>query len=410
MSVTLKNVFDTLCGHVDINTQFLKKIKAYQISFVTKNADHIRFFGGNLTGVDVVRFKDEDVNRWFDEIIETDERDLEEQIALVEDVNQDFAVAGSTFNISCAWVAYAISSSKHLNDTQKHDGLIDLFLILQYKFITSLLYHYFKYPASKEVAEATYAELNYRFALKQHGSWSALLKARAEDIIKPTGIHHNTIKTFSPDTKVVYLLGDTQGSLRSMLKSYYAVFDTVVKSGRRIDSVNAVVEHDGVEILRDRTHALSRYVRYVHSIIGDRNSFIKNELLTVIEKAVSTMPVKLFTETLNWMSDNAKVSRSNDIEDVINETLIHAFDYFSQNRSVIQNTSDLPAMLFRLRGVYMSSRSTDAALFQLRAKTEKLVQIATGNKNQSNLASTRTGVLLYIVLRAFTMKHYAGGG
>ena len=122
------------------------------------------------------------------------------------------------------------------------------------------------------------------------------------------------------------------------------------------------------------------------------------------------MPVKLFTETLNWMSDNAKVSRSNDIEDVINETLIHAFDYFSQNRSVIQNTSDLPAMLFRLRGVYMSSRSTDAALLQLRAKTEKLVQIATGNKNQSNLASTRTGVLLYIVLRAFTMKHYAGGG
>ena len=47
MSVTLKNVFDTLCGHVDINTQFLKKIKAYQISFVIKNADHIRFFGGN---------------------------------------------------------------------------------------------------------------------------------------------------------------------------------------------------------------------------------------------------------------------------------------------------------------------------------------------------------------------------
>lgn len=45
--------------------------------------------------MDVVRFKDEDVNRWFDEIIETDERDLEEQIALVEDVNQDFAVAGN---------------------------------------------------------------------------------------------------------------------------------------------------------------------------------------------------------------------------------------------------------------------------------------------------------------------------
>ena len=87
MSVTLKQVFESLCSHIEINTQFLKKIKAYQINFVTKNADHISFFGGNLTGVDVVRFKDEDTNRWFDEILETDERDLEEQIAFVKDVN-----------------------------------------------------------------------------------------------------------------------------------------------------------------------------------------------------------------------------------------------------------------------------------------------------------------------------------
>ena len=64
-------------------------------------------------------------------------------------------------------------------------------------------------------------------------------------------------------------------------------------------------------------------------------------------------------------------------------------------------------MLSRLRGVYMSSRSTDPILIDLRERTEKIVEIATNNKNPSNLASTRTGVLLYIVLRTFTMKHYA---
>lgn len=409
MSPTLKTVFETLCKHIEFNSGFLKKLKAFQIGFVTKNADHIRFFGGNLTGVDVVRWRPEDSDKWFDEIIETDERDLDEHIAQVKDINQDFAISGNTLNITCAWVAYGIASSKHLSESQKHDGLIDVFLILQYKFITSLLFNYFKYPVAEEVAEATYAELNFRFALKQHGSWSALLKARAEDIIKPTGIHRQVIQTFEPDTKVVYLLNDSQGSIRSMFKSYYVVFDRVVKEGRRIDSVNAVVEHDGIEILRDRTHASARYIRYIQSIIGDRNSFIKDELLTLIEKIVNTMPPKLFVETLTWMSDNAKVRKSTDIEEVINECLIHAFHYFSQNSSVIHNTSDLPGMLSRLRGVYMSSRSVDTSLIQLRAKTEKLVEVATGNKNQSNLASTRTGVLLYIVLRTFTMKHYAGG-
>ena len=407
MASSVKEVFDTECKHLFIDTRFLKKLNQYQMKFVTKNQDHIAFFGGNLTGVHVVRFTDSDRDTWFDDILETDEKVLEDDISKLDDINQDFIVSSNTMNISCTWLAHAIFTSKHLNDHQKHSGMIDVFLVLQYKFLTSLLFQYFKYPAQKEVAEATYAALNLRFTLKEKGSWSALLLSRSEDIIDKHGIHYQTIVDFKDDKKIVYLINDTQGRIRGILKNYYTVFDQVVKSGQRISSVNAVVEHDGVEILRDRSHSLTRYNRYIQSVISDKESFIRAELTGVIERIMQTMPPKMFISTLEWMSANAHERKSSDIQSIVDDTLVHAFDYLSQNTSVIQKTTDLPGMLSRLRGVYMSSRSTDPTLIDLRERTEKIVEIATNNKNPSNLASTRTGVLLYIVLRTFTMKHYA---
>src|SRR5205085_2123124 len=75
-------------------------------------------------------------------------------------------------------------------------------------------------------------------------------------------------------------------------------------AGKKIISVSSVLEHDGKEILRDRNKSLIVYSRYLNSIITDKNSFIREELLVVIEKIILTMPPKLFRQTLVWMSEN----------------------------------------------------------------------------------------------------------
>jgi hypothetical protein len=59
--------------------------------------------------------------------------------------------------------------------------------------------------------------------------------------------------------------------------------------------------------------------------------------------------------------------------------------------------------------VYTSARSTDPILFEIREETEKIVKLATGTRNVSLLSPIRTGVLLYITLRALAMRHYSGG-
>lgn len=411
MDKTIKGVFDGECSRLEIGPKLIARLHQYQVGFVNKNEDHINFFGGNLLGVQVVRFTPTDHDRWFDEIVEVDNVPLQEQLLALPTVNPEERglksafISSDAFNLSCVWLAHAISDSKHLTPAQKEQGMIDAMLVLQYKFLTSLLYHYFHYPTDTATAEATYAQLSNKFAIKQYGSWMALLRARAEAIIAKNSIHFQTILKMDDDNDVTYMLNDTQGRIRDTVKNIYAVFDQVHKQGIRISSVSSIIEHDGVEILKDRSKNLLAYGRYINEVIADKNSFVREELTGIIEKLMYTMPPRLFHMTLGWMSDNYRAPGTH-VEEMLTETLVHSFDYLADHRSLVNNSSDLPGLLTKLRGVYMSSRSTDPALFSLRNKAEKIVRQATGNKNNSIIASVRTGVLLYIVLRSFTMRHY----
>lgn len=407
MDTSVKQVFEDECRGLEIGPKLLKRLRLYQTQFVNKNDDHIAFFGGNLLGVHTVRFTNQDRDRWFDEIIEVDDGPLEERLLALPSVNEDWVISSDTMNLSCGWLCSAIFNSKMLSPTQKQEGMIDVMLVLQYKFLTSCMYHYFPYPAERAVAEATYAQLSYKFAIRQYGSWQKWLEARAEAIIAKDGIHYETITKYDDDVEIVYLLNDTQGRIRDTVKNICGVFKATHAAGTRIGSTSSIVEHDGVEIIRDKTKGLLSYGQYLNSVVTDKNSFIRIELLTIIEKMMHTMPPKLFLQTLEWMSDNYRQSNAGVIEEVLNETLVHSFDYLTENRALVRNERDIAGMLTRLRGVYMSSRSTDPVLLSLRAKVEKIVKDATGNKNTSVIASVRTGVLLYLVCRAFTMHHYS---
>lgn len=407
MHGNINSILEDECKSLVIDNELVKKLQKYNLDFIHKNTEHNEFFGGVTIGVQVVRFMPKDRDRWFDEILEINEGPLEERLLALPTVNKNWKISSDTMNISCVWLAHAILKSKKLTDEQKHAACIDVFLILQYKYLTSLLYRYFPYPADKAIADATYAQLTYKYDIKVYGSWTALLTARAEDIISKNSIHYKAITTMDNDEDITYVLNDTQGRIRDIMKNIYAVFIRVHSQGMKISTTSSVtIEHDGIEILKDKTQNILAYGRYLNSIVSDRNSFIRAELTSVIENLIHTMPPKLFQETLEWISNNYRQSGAGVIEEVLNETLVHTFDFISHNRDVIKNENDIAGLLGKLKGIYMSSRSTDTALYSLREKVEKIVKSATGNKNESVISSVRTGVLLYIVIRAFTMRHF----
>lgn len=407
MTGSVKSVFNEECGDIKIDTKLVKRILQYGQNFVNKNADHIAFFGGNLLGVDTVRFKDADRNQWFDDILEADDISLKGKLHSLPSIDPNFKVSSDVMNLSCVWLMNAIYTSKQLGAGDKETGLMSVALILQYKLISSIMAHYFPYPADREVALATYASLSRKFALKVYGSWGALLRKRSEDILARNSIHYKTYTEMNDDAAVVYMLNDIQGRLREIVKKMWAEFDKTRNSKSKISSTSSVIVIDGESILRDRSTDHTAYRRYIHETIINKPTFIKTELVEVIGSAMHTMPIKLLNDTLAYMSDNYRQRGDKDIEELLDETLLHAFDFLNSNRSELRDGKDIAGFIARLRTVYMSSRSTDPALLKMRALAEKIIGKAVKTKNDNVIASVRTGVLLYIVLRSFTMKHYS---
>ncbi len=405
---TILRCFQKECQTLEINAAFCRRLHAYQVGFVNKNTEHIEFFGGHLTGVHTVKFMPADHDRWFNEVLEIDDGPLEDALRELDVIDpQHKIVASDTFNLTCAYLAYAIFNAKQISEEQRQQAMIDVFSVLQYKFFTSRLHQHFRYPADKEVAEAAYTQLTARFAIKRLGKWSAVFLSRSEDIISKSSIHYRVITKMDIDDEVIYMLNDIQGRIRDMLKNIYHVFKQVNAQGKRIVSVSSVVEHDGQAILKDRTRAIPQYIHYLKSVVSDKDSFIREELVAVIEKVMHTMPTRLFRETLEYFSNNYQQSSAKVIEEVIDGTLVHAFDYLRSHRQVLTYKGDLATLITTMRGVYMASRSVDPVLLDLREKTEDIAKNATGSRNPSTLAAIRTGVLLYIVLRTLTMGHYS---
>tara|TARA_Y100000592_G_scaffold94868_1_gene160340 strand:+ start:113 stop:1399 length:1287 start_codon:yes stop_codon:yes gene_type:complete len=404
---SVKAAFAAVSEDLVVDRNFIKKLRNYTVSFANKNSDHIAFLGGNLLGVHPIRFHPEDRDAWFDDVLDIDEVQFKGYIKGLDSINPQFKISSDAFNLSCVALLNRIYESTKINPKEKEDALTDCVIALQYKFISSLMYHYFPYPADKGVAQATYAALSKKFTLKVHGSWQALLENRTKSILAHNSIHYTTYTKMDSDSGVVYMLNDVQGRLREIVKSMRDVFETILTSKSKIVTTSTTsINIDGESFVRDKTRNFNSYKRYLHETVSDSSNFIKSELTGIITSAMKTMPERFLTDTLMFMSKHYRSPRYAHIEELVDETLLHAFDYISSNRAILANPNDLAGMLTRLRAVYMSSRSSDASLLKMRKLSEEIVEKAIKSRNVSIIASVRTGLMLYLVLRAFTMKHY----
>lgn len=408
---TIKSVYDSMCSTLHIDHSLFHKVCDMEVRFVSKKQEHIEFFGGNLTGVQVVRFTDSDKNKIFDDILNIDESILQERLYALRNekhelvIRQDWVISSDLFNISCFWLMHAFHNTTQLGREEKHEAKVRVCCYLFYKLLTSLLFNFFKFPADPDVAKATYANLSYKYALKQFGSWGATIRNLAENTVAENSIHFNTIANMDDDLKVIYALNDIQGRIRDMLKNIYSEFIKTHVKGTRISSSSSFVENDGELVLKDNTKSPGIYNRYLKGIISDKNTFIKQELIDVISGTMHTLSPRLLLQTLNWVSDHYQNNKDTDIDKAVDIVLEHAIEYTSANSSIMRK-KDISVLIDYLRGAYMSSRSTDPTLLMARKLVEKIVRDATGSHNESGIASVRTAFMLYLVTRAYTMRFY----
>lgn len=404
-----RELFDGQCSHVTVNESLCKTIEMQQVGFVCKNKDHIDFFGGNLLGVQRVRFTDTDRIKWFEDVIQMDEQTLKDFINRLPDIDKTHKVSSDTFNLSCVWMmhkVYIAGSKRAISPALAEKTLVCIGLMLLYRFFTSRLSRHFKYLTDEPTALATYNRLTNKFDIKRLGSWQAVFHDRATNLTGATGLHHKVLEKMDNDKQVVYLLNDTQNRIRAMLKKIYGEFLDVHSQGIKVYSTSANVEYDGEVMFKDKSETLTQYGRYLNEVATDRNAFIKIELINIIADALPTMSPRMLTEVLEWVAANFKLDRTGALDKLIDNILLHAFEVILDDKSLATKHVDITKLVITLRGIYMSSRNTEKILLQNRKETEKLVKKVIKTSNQSAIASVRTGFMLYLVMRAFTMRYY----
>lgn len=408
VSVSLKDIFESHVGGFEADKALFKKICVLEAGFVNKRQEHIEFFGGTLTGVHRVYFLQEDRDKLMIEILGIDEDAIRDQIVELPDINKDWKVSTDSFNHACIWLMHKFSHSKHLSENERTEAQIRIAMYLNYRFLTSIMNNMFRYPANPDTARATYEQMSMKFTLKATGSWGAAIRYRAEALVSRSSIWRNAIDRYDNDYEIVKLLNDVQGAIKSMMIFIYGLFIQVHNQGNKIATSSSVIETDGEMNLRDRTKNISTYVDYIGSVIPDTHSFIRKELVDIVLDVVPTVPQNYFSQFLNWFSANYNHSASKDLENLVELIMEHSFEYLSKNNNLLKHKEDIASILIKLRGTYTSSRATDQKLMTIKKVTEDLIFKVTKSRNSAGVASVRTAFCLYLLIRAYTKKHYAG--
>ena len=406
-SKTLLQVFESRLSHLKYNKALQLKFYNYYTAFIHKDEESMLMWSGNLTGLYICRFTPKDTNTFFNEILETDVDDLADDIVECKDINQDFVVVSDTFNLTCMYLIHKFLTTPYLQEEARERAALDIALIYNCRLLTSLLSHYFKYPASESQAKATYANLSFKFLIKRLGSWNEVMLFRSKDMIGKESIHRKTFMKFNVDLDITYAISDSQGRIRDLLKNIYAEFMRVHDRGERIStSSSTVIDTDGVEVIKDKSHGLENYTTYILNVMPDRNSFIKKELVDIVLDLMHTTQKNAFIKTLEWFSDNLTNKKYPEVEEFVKLTIVHSYEFLNSHSTTLHNTKDLPGFLSRIRGVYLSSRSTDEMLMKLRDIGEVLIGEASGSRSENAISSIRTSLLLYLNLRTYTKNHY----
>ena len=275
--ITLLDVFDEQFKHVKFDSKLAKALYGYQIAYINSSREYLEFFGSNLLGVHVIRFKDSDVTKFFD-LLDIDLYDLSKEIKKVTAINQEFKISSDVFNLTCMYLIHRFMTTPVLTEDQRRRAYYDCAILYFIRCIAAILSARFKYPADPKLAQAAYANLSYKYLIKKLGSWHKVLDYRATDFISETGIHFNDLKEFRDDA-IVYAINDSANRISDIIKGYYNELMKVHVGGNKIGvSSSTFLDLEGEKVTKEKTMAVEVYAIYLNSIMSDKHSFIKDEL------------------------------------------------------------------------------------------------------------------------------------
>lgn len=404
MATPLKQIFDEASKHVKFDLPLARRTQKYVGDLMNRNEDHVLFFGSNLTGVYDLRFKTSDRNEWFIDIKDMDEFEVRKRVLAESVLDPNWVRANDVFNLDCLYTVHRYLNSS-LSPSQQKTAIEAVFMALNIKLLGSIMAAYFKFKCDERIAQETYARLSRKFYIKKFGNWRGVLEKRSHDIAEPSSKWHAILKDFTDDEQLAQCISDIQGRLRSMIKYVWEVFSQVRADDAKFNHTSSTFEWEGEKVIQALKRDADKYLRYGQEIVLDRNTFIKPEIMTVVDAEMRTLSQKLLLDVLDATVVQANRGKK-DIEELVNASVQHAINTIQGDRTAARNLTDIAWLLNKEKLLFMASKTSDPLVFQAREIAEKLVRASCKTKNNTMVAALKTGLIIYIIGRTFAMQHY----
>jgi len=396
----LKQTFDEHFVHVNFDKKLAHAVYRYQIGYVNSTPEYFEFFGSNLLGAHVIRFKDSDVLRFFNDVLDVDYQALSEAIRKVPTIDHEYKISGDIFNLTLMYVMHRFITADTLPGNIKTQAAKDTALVFFYRSIAALMSYYFKYPTDPKIAQAAYQRLSNKFLIKQLGSWAKVMEYRATNLLNRQSIHLEALARFTDDVAIVYAINDSQGRVKDLVKNYTAEFYKVHEEGVNVAVTSGTyLDADGEETIKEKTKSVEAYVGYIQQAIVDEHTFIKDDLVGVIARINTNTSFRMVRSTLKWIHEHQNDQKYHkDISEFIALVVVQSM-YLIQNNMSPKNMRDYPYILHQLKNLYLSTRTVDPDIETIRKIGYKLIKASNGKISESLTLSTRTSIILYIALR-----------
>ena len=405
----IRDVFARLCPNLVADKKLWKKLREINNSFLTRNDDHFRFFGSTLLGCySVVYSNTEDRKKWFDVVMGAKEDDIKKALLNPPQINIKFRVASDILTLSITYVVYLCITSEELNEKQRKEAATNAMRQMYYRYIGSWMSNHFQYPCSYDSALTVFNSLSKRYDIKNYGSWSKLIEDKIDYLLfNKKSPHYNTFRTMKENDDVTEIGKDVSTRVKAVLDLIYDRHKSMSDDSRnRVRTSESTVTIDGDVIHREKTTSVDIYKNYIANIINTK-SFIRRDLVDVILEAMNKARRDYFMSTLQYMSLNYGNPKYKHIKHFVELDIVYSFEIMYLNDMTFSSAGDI---IKKLRSKFMAPKGSDPELLELRKLGEQLVDEATNlRKYNSSYAPSaeRTSLMLYIMLRAISMKYYS---
>ena len=406
----LKEIFDEYCD-VSIDKKFLERITKWRNKFYSKNSEHVGFFSSASFGLYIPKWTSEEDDEWLTEIIGIDEEEIADYVYELPSINKDFQVSSNILSISFIYLMHKATINKSLSSADNDRVRKTLMEVLVARYMTSIMYKYFyRGKTSPEVSTEVFERLSKRFDLKVAGNWKNWIEMKAEGFVlgddQRQDAKYAKQEVFQrfEDELVVRKLNSIKSQLNKAAIEINSVFRQVLEDQDKIASKSALsMSVDGLylaDLVRDQT----KYLHYQDAIFIDKNTFIKEDLLAVIEQSMPTISSNIFRGALEWILDNQMESKyRRKIMEVRHDILIYAIQLIKDENL---HTNDLVQVGYRLRQNILSGKNNDRTVLKVRKMIDEFIVKFRPQSKGKLVSLERSAIMIYIVLRTLAMNYY----